>query len=63
MFTIIRDRVQDAIAKGQTLEQVRASGIARDYDGRYAAASGPASAGAFIETVYRSLTAGQAAKR
>ena len=63
MFTIIRDRVQDAIAKGQTLDQVKASGIARDYDGRYATAAGPASAGAFIETVYRSLTAGQAPKR
>jgi cyclase len=57
MLTIVRDRVQDAIAKGQTLDQVRAAGLARDYDGRYGAASGPASAGAFLETVYRSLTA------
>ena len=62
MLTIVRDRVRDAIGKGQTLEQVRAAGLARDYDGRYGAPSGPASAGAFIETVYRSLT-GAAAGR
>ena len=59
MLTIVRDRVQDAIAKGQTLEQIQAARLARDYDGRYAAASGPASADAFITTVYRSLTAAE----
>jgi glyoxylase-like metal-dependent hydrolase (beta-lactamase superfamily II) len=57
MLTIIRDRVQDAIGKGQTLEQVRAARLARDYDGRYAAATGPASADEFMATIYRSLTA------
>jgi hypothetical protein len=55
MLTIVRDRVQDAIAKGQTLEQVNDARLARDYDGRYGAASGPASADAFITMVYRSL--------
>ena len=57
MMTIIRDRVQDAIGKGQTLEQVQAARLARDYDGRYAAAAGPAAADGFIATVYRSLSA------
>ncbi len=33
MVTIVRDRVRDAIDKGQTLEQVRAARLARDYDG------------------------------
>jgi glyoxylase-like metal-dependent hydrolase (beta-lactamase superfamily II) len=56
MLTIVRDRVQDAIGKGLTLEQAQAARLARDYDGRYAAASGPAAAEAFIETVYRSLS-------
>jgi glyoxylase-like metal-dependent hydrolase (beta-lactamase superfamily II) len=60
MLTIIRDRVQDAIGKGQTLEQIRAAGIARDYDGRYGAATGPASPGAFIETMFRSVSADSA---
>jgi glyoxylase-like metal-dependent hydrolase (beta-lactamase superfamily II) len=57
MLTIVRDRVQDAIGKGQTLDQVQAARLARDYDGRYAAAAGPVSAAEFIATVYRSLTA------
>jgi glyoxylase-like metal-dependent hydrolase (beta-lactamase superfamily II) len=61
MLTIVRDRVQDAIAKGLTLEQVKASRLARDYDGRYGAASGPASADAFITMVYRSLIAADGA--
>ncbi|HJR69240.1 MAG TPA: hypothetical protein VKA43_04305 [Gammaproteobacteria bacterium] len=63
MLTIVRDRVQDAIAKGLTREQVRAARLARDYDGRYGAASGPASADAFIATVYRSLSAADGGAR
>ncbi|MEO8465723.1 MAG: hypothetical protein ABI640_10315 [Gammaproteobacteria bacterium] len=63
MLTIVRDRVQDAIAKGQTLEQVRAAALARDYDGRYGAAAGPATAGAFIESVYRSLSVATPVRR
>ena len=50
----IRDRVADAIGKGRTLEQVVAADLARDYDGRYGAASGSATPTAFITTVYRS---------
>jgi glyoxylase-like metal-dependent hydrolase (beta-lactamase superfamily II) len=57
MLTIVRDRVRDAIGKGSTLEQVQAARLARDYDGRYGAPAGPASADAFIATVYRSLAA------
>jgi hypothetical protein len=63
MLTIIRDRVQDAVGKGQTLEQIRAAGIARDYDGRYGAATGPASPAAFLDTMYRSVSADPAGKR
>jgi glyoxylase-like metal-dependent hydrolase (beta-lactamase superfamily II) len=58
MVTIIRDRVRDAIGKGMTLEQVQAQSIARDYDGRYGAAAGPAAPANYIATVYRSLLAG-----
>jgi cyclase len=57
MVTIIRDRVQHAVEQGMTLEEVRAAQLARDYDGRYGAAGGPASPAAFIDTLYRSLTA------
>ena len=54
---LARLRHADAIGKGLTLEQVQAARLARDYDGRYATAGGPASADGFVATVYRSLTA------
>jgi cyclase len=56
MVTIIRDRVQVAIKKGMTLEQVKAARPTKDYDGRYDAKSGFGSADMFVEAVYRSLT-------
>ena len=54
MVAIIRDRVQDGIAKKQTLEQVKASKPSRDYDAEYHASS--ADADRLIESMYRSLT-------
>lgn len=57
MVTIVHDRVSDAVKKGQTLEQVQAARIARDYDGRYGAADGPASASAFVAALYRGSAA------
>jgi glyoxylase-like metal-dependent hydrolase (beta-lactamase superfamily II) len=62
VVTIVSDRVRDAIGKGMSLEQVKAAQLSRDYDGRYGAASGPASSSAFIETLYRGLAAGGAPK-
>jgi cyclase len=56
MVTIVRDRVRDAIGKGQTLAQVQAARLARDYDGRYGAGAGPASAADFMATAYESLS-------
>jgi glyoxylase-like metal-dependent hydrolase (beta-lactamase superfamily II) len=52
MVTIIRDRVQDLIKKGMTLDQVKAARPARDYDTEY---GGPNDA--FVESVFRSLSA------
>jgi glyoxylase-like metal-dependent hydrolase (beta-lactamase superfamily II) len=54
MLTVIRDRVQDAIKKGMTLDQVKAARLSRDYDGEYSD-PGSASPAAFVETVYESL--------
>jgi hypothetical protein len=48
-LTIVRDRVQDLIRKGMTVEQVKAAKPSLDYDARY----GPSDA--FLESVYRSL--------
>jgi len=55
MLTVVRDRVQDLIMKGSTLDQVKAAKPSRDYDPEYTRSGGP-SADAFVEVVYRSLT-------
>jgi cyclase len=55
MLTIVRDRIQDLIAKGKSLAEVKAAGVTRDYDGRYGATSGSWTTEQFIETVYREL--------
>jgi glyoxylase-like metal-dependent hydrolase (beta-lactamase superfamily II) len=62
MVTIIRDRVQALIKQGKTLEQVKAAKVTADYDGRWAAASGPATAEHFVEAVYKTLAPKTAAK-
>ena len=49
MATVIRDRIQDLIKKGMTLEQVKAAKPTRDYDTRYG------SSDMFVEDVYNSL--------
>jgi len=55
MVTIVRDRVQDLIAKKMTLAQVKAAKPTFDYDGVYGS---PTYTGdMFVEAVYRSLTA------
>jgi cyclase len=59
MVTIIRDRIQDLVNKGRTLEQVKAARPTLDYDGRYGATTGPWTTDQFIEAVYRSLSAKQ----
>jgi glyoxylase-like metal-dependent hydrolase (beta-lactamase superfamily II) len=58
MVVIVRDRVQDLVAKKMTLEQIKAAKPSRDYDAEYSAS--PADADRFIESIYRSLTAEQA---
>ena len=52
MVTIIRDRVQDMIKKGMTLDQVKAGKPSRDYDTQY-----KGSADVFVEAIYKSLSA------
>jgi cyclase len=58
MVTIIRDRIQDMIKKGMTLEQVKAAKPTRDYDPRYGSASGSWTPDKFVTAVYTSLRAG-----
>jgi cyclase len=55
MLTIIRDRVQNMLRQGKTLEEVKAARLSRDYDRRY---STPAWTGdMLIEAIYKSLGA------
>jgi glyoxylase-like metal-dependent hydrolase (beta-lactamase superfamily II) len=55
MVTIVRDRVRDLIAAGQTLDQIKSSSPTRGYTARYGSDSGPWTTSQFIEAVYRSL--------
>ncbi len=57
MVTIVRDRVQNLIKQGKTLAQVKEAKPTFEYDGRWAAASGPGSTDGFVEAVYKSLSA------
>jgi cyclase len=57
MVTIIRDRVQDMVSKGMTLDQVKAARPTRDYDPLYGTDKGPWTTDMFVEAVYRSLSA------
>jgi cyclase len=59
MLTIIRDRIQDLVKKGMTLDQVKAARPTLDYDGRYGATSGPWTTAMFIEAAYRDLSPGR----
>jgi glyoxylase-like metal-dependent hydrolase (beta-lactamase superfamily II) len=55
MVTIIRDRIQDGIRKGQTLAQIRQADPVKGYRGRFGADTGPWTTNQFIEAVYKSL--------
>lgn len=57
MMTIIRDRIQDMIKKGMTLEQVKAARPTRDWDRRYGKDTGAWTTTMFVEAAYRSLAA------
>jgi cyclase len=59
MVTIIRDRVQGMIAKGLTLDQVKAARPTADYEPRYGATTGPWTTDMFIEAVYVTLGGGK----
>ena len=55
MLTIVRDRVADLVAKGNTLAEVKAARPTRDYDGRYGTTTGPWTTDMFIEALYRDV--------
>jgi glyoxylase-like metal-dependent hydrolase (beta-lactamase superfamily II) len=56
MVTIVRDRLQDMIKRGMTLEQVKAARPTRDYDPIYGRDTGSWTTEMFIEAAYKSLS-------
>ena len=52
---IMRDRIQDLVDKGMTLEQAKAADPAKGFRRRYGADAGPWTTDMFIEAVYRTL--------
>ena len=56
MVTVVRDRLQDMIARGMTLDQIKAAHPTRDYDPIYGHESGNWTTDMFVEAAYRSLT-------
>jgi glyoxylase-like metal-dependent hydrolase (beta-lactamase superfamily II) len=57
MVTIIRDVIQDQIARGLTLAQVQAAAPTKGYTKQYGATTGPWTTAMFVEAIYQSLTA------
>ena len=55
MVTMVRDRIEDLVEKGMTLEQVKAARPTLDYDARYGSDTGPWTTEMFIEAMYRGV--------
>jgi glyoxylase-like metal-dependent hydrolase (beta-lactamase superfamily II) len=61
MVTILRDRVQDVVKRGLTLEQVKAARLTKDYDPRYDTPGWTKDQ--FVEAMYRSLSTSPSGKK
>jgi len=55
MTIIIRDRVENLVKKGMTLEQVKAARPTFDYDPLFGASTGFWTTDMFVEAVYKTL--------
>ena len=55
MLVIVRDRIQNMINQGQSLDQIIASGPVVDYDTEYGGSRGGPSSREFITAIYQSL--------
>jgi cyclase len=56
MVTIVRDRIEDMIKRGLTLDQVKAAKPTLDYDRHYGSDTGAWTTAMFIEAVYKDLS-------
>ncbi len=55
MVVIVRDRVQAAVKKGMSLDQIKRAGYTKDYDARFDGKTGLGGADKFIEAVYKTV--------
>ena len=55
MVTIIRDRIQDSIKKGRTLDQIKAARPTEDWDGRLGQDKAW-TPDMFVEAIYKGLS-------
>ena len=55
MVVIVRDVIADMIKRDMTLDQVKAASPAKPYETQYG--TQPGSTNAFVESIYKSLTA------
>ena len=60
MVTIIRDRIEDMIKRGLTVDQVKAAKPTLDYDRHFGSDTGSWTTAMFVETVYKDLSKPQA---
>jgi glyoxylase-like metal-dependent hydrolase (beta-lactamase superfamily II) len=56
VVTIVRDRIQDLVGKGMTLQQVKAADPTKGFRGRYGSDTGESTTERFVEAVYRGLS-------
>jgi cyclase len=57
MVVIVRDVIADMIKQEKTLDQIKAASPAKPYETQYGSQTGPWTTNAFVEAVYKSLTA------
>jgi cyclase len=56
MVTIVRDRIQDMVKRGLSLDQVKAAKPTLDYDRHYGSDTGFVTTAGFVEAVYKDLS-------
>ena len=61
-ITVVRDRIQDLIDQGKTLDQVKAANPTLGYRSQYGADSGPWTTDMFVTVIYNELAAKKAKK-
>jgi cyclase len=61
--TVVRDRIQELLAEGKTLAQVKAANPTLGYRSQYGTDSGPWTTDMFVETIYNELAAKKGTKK